>query len=189
MPSAHRLLGAQLPPQSVSVSVPLVVVSEHVGSWHRLLELQSLLLQSLPEAHTFPGSHFWHVVPPQSMSDSEPFLVKSPHVGAAHFELVQTALWQSVPTRHAAVAAHFVVQVVPPPQSVSVSVPFFTPSGHFGTWQVLAVVPEHTPDWQSSATAQTLPFAQGAHGEVPPQSTSDSPWFLVTSEQLSGWQM
>jgi hypothetical protein len=95
-----------------------------------------LLLQSVLTLQVLPVSHFGQADPPQSISDSLPLSVKSPQVGSAHFDLVQTPLRQSVPTTHAKVSLHFVEQLAPtlatPPQSTAVSVPFFTPSGHFG---------------------------------------------------------
>jgi len=47
-------------------------------------------------------------------------------------------------------------------------------------------IPSHWFSWQSPATPHCFPLAQSAHG--PPQSTSDSPAFLVPSVQLPGWQ-
>ena len=59
---------------------------------------------------------------------------------------------------------------VVPPQSTSVSVPFFTLSVLVGTWQA---APVQTPLLQSSATRHAL---RSAHGGLPtpPQSTSVS---------------
>jgi hypothetical protein len=75
---------------------------------------------------------------------------------------------------------------VPPPQSVSVSLPFLTPSAQVGAWHVLVVVPVHTPLAQSLPTRQTLADAQV--GQVPPpQSTSVSAPFFTTSAQVGVW--
>jgi hypothetical protein len=96
------------------------------------------------------GAHFAQVEPPQSMSVSEPFLTKSVQAGVAHFDEVQTPLWQSLPLAHAFASAQAVAHVAfeerTPPQSTSVSVPFLTPSGHLAAWQDFVVVPEQTPD-------------------------------------------
>ena len=69
----------------------------------------------------------------------------------------------------------------PPPQSRSVSLPFITPSLHSAATHLLAV---QTRFAQSLPTVQALPVTQRLQELVPPQSTSDSPPFLVTSEQL-----
>jgi hypothetical protein len=58
-----------------------------------------------------------------------------------------------------------------PPQSVSVSLPFFTPSMQLAGWHV-AGFPEQTPLWQSPAPVQRKPFAH--FGQDEPQSTSVS---------------
>jgi hypothetical protein len=62
-----------------------------------------------------------------------------------------------------------------PPQSTSVSLPFFTLSVHVGALHVLAVA-SHTLSRQSAPTRHFLPSAQPPH--EPPQSTSVSfPFF------------
>jgi hypothetical protein len=68
-----------------------------------------------------------------------------------------------------------------PPQSVSVSVPFFAPSEHVGTAHLYVAV-GHTELWQSRGNRQLLAFAQGEQ-VGPPQSTSVSLPFLVVSLQ------
>jgi len=134
-PSAHFLVGAQPPPQSGPVSVPFLTASEQVGVWQKP-PVQTALLQSAATVQRLPGTHFGQTLPPQSTSVSLPFLVKSVQLGVAQTELVQTLLVQSEPTLQAAPAAHGVAHVAPvaatPPQSTAVSVPFLTPSGHFG---------------------------------------------------------
>jgi hypothetical protein len=76
---------------------------------------------------------------------------------------------QSVPALHIRPFAHGAQE---PPQSTSVSVPFFVPS-----WQDAAtqrwLAPSQVPDTQSESFAQLLVFAHGAHAS-PPQSTSVS---------------
>lgn len=71
-----------------------------------------------------------------------------------------------------------------PPQSRSVSVPFFTPSKHEGSWQMLAT---HTLLWQSEPAAQPFPTMHLAAHD-PPQSTSVSVPFLTVSEHDAGAQ-
>ncbi|MGI8854968.1 MAG: hypothetical protein ACR2JW_04390 [Thermomicrobiales bacterium] len=57
-----------------------------------------------------------------------------------HTPLLQRPLVQSVPTRHCLPTPHF--EQVGPPQSTSVSLPFFTPSTHAGGWHRPS---RHTP--------------------------------------------
>lgn len=191
-PSAHLLAGAQLPPQSMPVSVPFLLLSAQVGFWQNV-PVQTLLLQSAAPPQVLPPPHFGQLAPPQSISLSVPFFVKSVQAGTAHNEPEQTPLVQSDPTLQDRPLAHLVAQVAEgaktPPQSSPVSVPFFTESGHRGAWQVLVVVPEQTPEAQSLATLQSLVVPQREQLVEPPQSTSDSPWFFVTSEQLASWQI
>jgi hypothetical protein len=63
---------------------------------------------------------------------------------ALQTKLLQTPLTQSVPTRQLCPAEHF--GQVPPPQSTSVSLPFFTPSLQVGAWQT---PPLQTLLWQT----------------------------------------
>ncbi len=68
---------------------------------------------------------------------------------------------------------------VPPPQSLSVSLPFLTLSRQVGAWQTL---PVHTLLVQSEPKAQTLPLPQAAQS-MPPQSLSVSlPFFTVSTQ-------
>jgi hypothetical protein len=92
---------------------------------------------------------------------------------------MQTPLWQSAPTLHTLPAAH-ALQL--PPQSTSVSVPFFTVSVHVAAWH-LSGEPEHTPLWQSDGTRHVLAFAHLPQLE-PPQSMSVSVPFLTLSEHV-----
>jgi hypothetical protein len=66
-----------------------------------------------------------------------------------------------------------------PPQSVSVSAPFFCPSLQPGAAHTFA---EHTANTQSGPFVQDDPCAHG--GQLPPQSRSVSSPFFVPSEQL-----
>ena len=116
------------PPQSVSVSVPFLNPSMHVGAAHMfVIGLQKPLVQSLLPLHVCPLAQSPHVGPPQSTSVSMPFFFVSIHVGAAHVPPVHTWLMQSVPIMHILPSTH-PPQV--PPQSTSVSVPFFVMSPH-----------------------------------------------------------
>jgi len=72
---------------------------------------------------------------------------------------------------------------VAPPQSTSVSAPFFTLSVHVGAWHV---PPAHDPLAQSVLSVHVAPTA---HGEQPgPQSTSASLPFFTLSVQVGAWQ-
>jgi len=72
---------------------------------------------------------------------------------------------------------------VPPPQSMSVSKPFFTASLQDVAMHLPA---EHSLLAQSARTVHTLPFAQREH--EPPQSMSDSLPFLTRSLHAGHWQ-
>jgi hypothetical protein len=76
-PSAQ---GAQLPPQSASVSVPFLTPSAQVGNSQKPeLTLQTALVQSPPKLQRLPGSHLSHAGPPQSTSVSAPLCAESSH--------------------------------------------------------------------------------------------------------------
>jgi hypothetical protein len=69
---------------------------------------------------------------------------------------------------------------VPPPQSTSVSAPFFTASVHVGAAQV---PPVQILLWQSVAAVQVAPLPQAAH-VPPPQSMPVSVPFETPSLQV-----
>jgi hypothetical protein len=79
---------------------------------------------------------------------------------------------QNIPAGHALHTA--------PPQSMPVSLPFFTPSVQVGGAQMPLV---HTREVQSAAIAHCFPGAQAGQTE-PPQSTSVSVPFLTPSAQI-----
>jgi hypothetical protein len=70
----------QLPPQSVSASVPLWTLSLQVGSAHAPL-VHTPLVQSAAAPHDRPAAHAAHK-PPQSTSVSKPFFTPSAQPGA-----------------------------------------------------------------------------------------------------------
>jgi hypothetical protein len=184
LPFAH--LPHEAPPQSTSVSLPFLTESEQVPVWHLSGEPeQTPLWQSLPAAHVLPSTHLPQDAPPQSVSVSLPFFTPSEQLDDWHLsgEPEQTPLWQSPATAHVAPAAHLPQEA--PPQSMSVSTPFLTPSAHVGAWHTPAV---QTPLWQSPGTEQVLALAHLPQ-EAPPQSTSVSVPFLTKSVQLAAWQM
>ena len=102
----------------------------HVADWHLSgLPEQTPVVQSAGLPHPCPGAQSGHG-PPQSTSVSLPFLTLSLHEGALHTFVPgsQTPSMQSVPTRHARLVMH--LPQAAPPQSMSVSLPFLTPSPH-----------------------------------------------------------
>jgi hypothetical protein len=116
-----QLLGHR-PPQSVSVSVPLVKPSLQLGVAHNfVMGLQKLFTQSPLTLQIFPSAQSATQLPPQSTSVSVPFACESLHAGAAQIIEVQTLLVQSGPI------VHFLPSMQGPhvpPQSTSVSEPF-----------------------------------------------------------------
>jgi len=107
-------------------------------------------------------------------------------VAGWHTVLMQFALVQSVETMQPLPSAHFLPwpSHVAPPQSMSVSVPFFWPSVHVGAWQVVL----HTLLVQSAPLPHVLPVAQ-LPPQVAPQSTSDSVPFFTVSLHVGVLQM
>jgi hypothetical protein len=93
---------------------------------------------------------------------------------------VHTKLWQSVPVKQFLFVVH--VGHVPPPQSMSVSTPFFTVSAHVAAAHSFSV---QTLLTQSPATLQTPFVPQRVQLVEPPQSTSLSPPFLTLSLQAA----
>jgi hypothetical protein len=105
-----------------------------------------------------------------------------PHVEARHTLPEQIIDEQSASRRHALVAAH-APQVVPP-QSMSVSSPFCTPSPQPGAVQTFGMVVEHEPLVQSPLTMHERPSEHVAH-MPPPQSTSVSAPLRTVSLQVA----
>jgi len=139
LPSAHVELGAQLPPQSLSVSVPFLTPSLHAGGEQTCDPEQTPLWQSPATKHPSPSEHFDVVehVPPQSTSVSVPFLTPSLQADAEQkCEPGQTPLVQSAAIKHPLPSAQVLPGAHVPPQSVSVSFPFFTLSVQTGAAQM-----------------------------------------------------
>jgi hypothetical protein len=182
-------------PQSMPVSSPFATPSLQVGAAQRPLSEQTPDRQSLAAPHVESSAHASGQSPPQSASVSEgPFFTPSLQVGAAQTPLAEQTLeaqsvssWQSRPS---AQASHPLPRSAPP-QSASVSSPFFTPSTHAGATQWPMV--EQTPDAQSLANEQAASAPQGPHpvdDAPPPQSTSVSEGpFFTPSEQVGAAQV
>jgi hypothetical protein len=171
----------QLPPQSTSLSVPFFTVSPQVGTAH-LFAVHTPLVQSAATRQALVSAHLLQL-PPQSTSVSVPFFTLSVQPPGAHTKglPVQTPLMQSAGAKHVFVLAH--LGHVLPPQSASVSVPFFAPSRQVGVWHTLGV-PVQTPLVQSPPTRQVL--ASAHLGQVPPpQSLSVSALFFTASMHVA----
>ena len=98
--------------------------------------------------------------------------------GEQHRPLSQAPDWQSfVPLQ--LLPSQQVTQL--PPQSTSLSDPFFFPSS-----QLMQAPCSQLLEAQSLAKPQLLPSGQSWQG--PPQSTSDSPWFFTSSAQVGSLQ-
>ncbi len=197
-PTAHE---GQSPPQSTSVSLPphrpsvqepvrqLPPVQIPAGQVLRIDVAptpadtrHTVLTQSADAVHALPSAHLTeHCGPPQSTSVSPPFVTESggEHFGAWQNPPLHTPLAQSAALPQAFVSAHFGHPV--PPQSISVSVPFLTPSAgvQLDGWHVLLA--EQTPLAQSDPMPQIFPSVQRAQ-KGPPQSVSDS--FVVSLMRL-----
>ncbi len=185
----HFLPSAQaaqtLPPQSVSVSLPSSWPSLHWLEVHSIVvPSQAPEVQSPPTLHFLPTTHPGQVPPPQSTSVSLPSSWWSSHWLAMQTSVLasQAVDVQSLSILHFLATAQ--VGQVPPPQSVSVSLPFCTLSEQSG----VHVPPAHC------APAQSLPVMHillGAHfGQVPPpQSTSVSLAFWTPSMQVGAAQV
>jgi hypothetical protein len=102
-------------------------------------------------------------------------------LGLLHVPAVQAPLAQSLPAAQRLPGGH---GLHVPPQSTSVSVPFFTESAHPGVWQTPAV---HTELRQSLGNRHAAPPVHTPHAP-PPQSMSVSLPFLTKSVQLAAWQ-
>jgi hypothetical protein len=182
--TAHFLPWAtQLPPQSTSVSFWFFARSAQVGAWHTAM-VHTLLVQSVPSEHTLPFAHAPHVVPPQSTSVSFWFFTTSMQVGVWQMPPVQTPLAQSPATEQLLPFAHFLAGAHAPPQSMSVSLPFFTTSLQFAAAHAL---PVQTPLTQSVPPAHPRPVPHRAQVVAPPQSVPVSLPFLIMSLQLDAW--
>src|SRR5204863_7298694 len=92
---------------------------------------------------------------------------------------MQEPLVQSMPVTHVLPGAQ--CGQLPPPQSMSVSVPFLMLSMQFGV-AVEQIPPAHGGIWQSGSMLHIFPGGHG--GQFPPQSTSVSIPFFMPSVQL-----
>src|SRR3954454_8450012 len=148
-PTTHWTIRAHAPTPQLSV-VPGV----QVCAWHTP-PAQIPLTQSLPLAHFCPLAHFGQFGPPQSMSVSPSFWIPSEHVGAGSTQTpaVHTPVTQSVPLPHFLPSAHF--GQFGPPQSTSVSCPFWTPSEQVAA----AASATQAPSAQCEPPAHAFPHA------------------------------
>src|SRR5690606_30425740 len=166
-------------------SVPFFTPSPQLGGWHRPLP-QTPLSQSVLLVQVSPSSHKVGQPPPQSTAASVPFLTPSLQLGGWQTLPVQTPLWQSRASAQPCSTAHG--EHSGPPQSTSVSIPFSTSSPQAALWQASPSTPwMHTPSTQSAFTRH---FSITSHlsGQVPPQSTSVSSPFRMSSWQSAATQ-
>jgi hypothetical protein len=119
----------------------------------------------------------------------EPAVHDCPLPRSAHVVPWQSPLAQSADAPHVLPTPHVLLcpSHVLPPQSVSVSVPFFTPSVHVAAWHVRGD-PVHTLSAQSPATVHDLPVPHLGH-VAPPQSMSVSSASLTVSLQCAATQV
>jgi hypothetical protein len=147
-----------------------------------VLPTQADAAQSVSTVQPPPTAQSFGHEPPQSTSVSVPFRTESLQLALAqvppeHLPLAGSAqsefALQPLPTAH--------VDGQPPPQSVSGSGPFLTPSVHVG---VAHLPPVHLPlagSAQSLSSAHDKPAPQGL--QLPPQSLSVSSPFRTESPQ------
>lgn len=114
------------PPQSTSVSPPFFTPSAHPGDWQMPLTHRPST-QSVFAAQPSPSAHSGQLAPPQSFAVSVPLVTPSMHVAALHAPPVQTRLAQSLAATQTFPVTHGEHE---PPQSTSVSLPFFVLSEH-----------------------------------------------------------
>jgi hypothetical protein len=120
----------------------------------------------------------WHTPAPQNWPEVQSTSNEhGPHTPAAQNPLLHSpAPVQCSPLSHAVQA---------PPQSTSVSIPFWAPSSHAGALQVCRLALQTWPT-QSAPCRHLRSTAQGLH--APPQSASVSVPFWMPSAQLAGTQ-
>ena len=155
----------QLPPQSTSVSSPFLTASLQAAAWQTLPHADDARAVG-PDPAGVPGRAGRAAVAAAVHVRLGRVLTPSVQLAGRQMPPLQTRLRQSP-----LVAADLAVEAPgrsAPPQSRSVSSPFFTPSSHAGA----AHVPSQTPLTQSAPIAQTAPFAHGP--QSPPQSTAVS---------------
>jgi hypothetical protein len=188
-PPPHVLGRAQVPHGLTVRGVPQLSVPVTSPQFFPSLE-QNEVLDSAVQPQTLvvppPPQVLGRVQVPQSRIAPHPsltlpqFLPCSAHVLGSQPQIPprQAPLWQSDAWPQVLPFAQRAPQL--PPQSTSLSVPFFTPSVQLGT-ATHTPVGEQIPLVQSPGTPHALPSPQRGH--EPPQSTSLSSPFLVPSSQ------
>jgi hypothetical protein len=119
-----RPQGEQSPPQSTLVSLPLRVRSAH-DDVRQIMSAQLPSTQSVPTRQRWPIAHGGHADPPQSWSVSLESWTPLSHDAVAQVPFTQAAVRQSAPLAHAFPLSQ---RGQSPPQSTSLSLPFFAPS-------------------------------------------------------------
>jgi hypothetical protein len=137
-------------------------------------------MQSPATLQTKLAAHLGHA-PPQSTSVSLPFFISSWHRFATHtFDVAaQNVETQSMDAEHFLPLSHGAQ--TPPPQSTSVSFPFFMPSWHCSETHTCVELSQSKLA-QSELDMHALPTTHPGQ-LVPPQSTSVSPALKTPSSQ------
>ncbi len=164
----------------MSVSVPFNTPSSQLGGTH-WFSSQTPEIQSVGTSQ-FPGAaQAGQSGPPQSTSVSFPLGAPSWQVGAAQVLVAssQTSETQSSASPQPSSVSH--VEPHSPPQSSSVSEPFWVPSVHEGGWQTSI---RQTVEVQSVVSRHESPSSHGPQVS-PPQSTSDSLPLWMPSRQVA----
>ena len=147
---------------------------------------------ALVQVPTWPAALHWTQPPVQAVSQQAPSTQKPLAQVPLEAQLAPSCEAQTLPLQEPLEQSPPTLQVLPaaqggqgPPQSTSVSEPFFTMSAQLGGWQVPA---EQTPFWQSVPARQDFPSGQDGQAP-PPQSTAVSLPFFTPSMQLATWQV
>jgi hypothetical protein len=162
--------------------LPLQVTALEAGVQQIVPPSQIPPAQSPFAVQPLPSAQALQVGPPQSTSVSLPFWTVSVH-DATHVVPLQIPPRQSAAILQPLLNAHGfpLPSQATPPQSTSVSRPFFTASLHVGAVHVWALGSQ-TLSMQSAATRHFFVSAHGA--QLPPQSTSVSFPPFMPSRQL-----
>jgi hypothetical protein len=174
-------------PVHVCTDVPEQRLAPGMQATHTLVR-QAAEAQSPLAAQLWPSAQSAAQPPPQSASASVPFFTPSLHAAAAQAFPVHLPLagsTQSTSALQLCPTVQLAAQL--PPQSMSVSVPFFTPSPHAAAAQAKLVHLPLSGSAQSRSTKHAWPTGHGLH--VPPQSTAVSLPFFTLSLHWASMQL
>jgi hypothetical protein len=191
-----QVAGAQAVPAGQTAQLPApeqTPVAPHVDADVATQTLRGLVpAVALVQVPSCPAALHCSQPPVQALSQQWPSTQKPLAQVLLEAHVAPCAKAQTLPLQEPLEQSPPTLQVLPaaqgeqnPPQSTSVSTPFFTPSKQLGTWQVPA---EQTPLWQSLPAPQVFPLAQERQ-TPPPQSTAVSLPFFTPSMQVATWQV